>query len=332
MTRGFLRRHKAAATLAALAVAGAAAYAVWAVGLRPRGPEPAYGVTFSTKYAKELGLDWRKAYLAVLDDLKVRRLRIPIYWDEIEPEDGRYDWSEVDWMIDQAAVRGAEVILAVGRKVPRWPECHVPGWAAALSEDRQRRHLLAFLEAEVRRYRTEPAVRAWQVENEPLFRFGRCPPPDREFLKREIALVRSLDDRPVLVTDSGELSTWIRTATLGDVLGISMYRLVWDERIGELYWPVSPFWYTERINFISPVARKVIVSELQAEPWFVKPPAETPLDEQFETMGVERFLGNVEFARGTGVGEVYLWGVEWWYWLLGRGEPAFWDAARWLFS
>ena len=44
-----------------------------------------YGVTFSLPYARDtLGLDWQKAYLAVLDDLKVGHIRIPAYWTELE--------------------------------------------------------------------------------------------------------------------------------------------------------------------------------------------------------------------------------------------------------
>ena len=32
--------------------------------------------------------------------------------------------------IEQAAIRNVKVILAVGQKLPRWPECYIPGWAA----------------------------------------------------------------------------------------------------------------------------------------------------------------------------------------------------------
>jgi hypothetical protein len=235
-------------------------------------------------------------------------------------------------MLDEASKRGAEVVLAVGRKTPRWPECHVPGWAAALEESVQQERVLEFLEAEILHFRSHPAVRVWQVENEPLFHFGKCPPPDRDFLKREILLVRGLDARPIMVTDSGELSTWIRTASLGDILGISMYRLVWNKYLGELYWPVSPLYYTDRMNLISPVVKKVIVSELQAEPWFRRPVAETPIDEQFAQMDEARLRGNAEFAASTGASEIYLWGVEWWYWLMTRGHDGLWTAARGLFS
>lgn len=292
---------------------------------------PAYGVTFSTQYAKSLGLDWKQAFIATLDDLGVRKFRIPVYWDDVESRRGSQDWSDIDWMLQQASARGADVILAVGRKTPRWPECHVPAWADALDLKAQDQEVLRFLKSEIGHFKDSPAVKVWQVENEPLFRFGKCPPPDREFLKTEISAVRGLDSRPIMVTDSGELSTWIRTGTLGDILGISMYRLVWNKYIGELYWPVSPIYYTDRMNLVSPVVKKVIISELQAEPWFQKPPDQTPIEAQFEQMDAARLRDNADFAASTGASEIYMWGVEWWYWLKTQGHDELWQAARGLF-
>jgi hypothetical protein len=296
-----------------------------------RSRRPAYGVTFSTQYAKWLGLDWQKAFIATLDDLRVRKFRIPVYWDDVESQKGHEDWSETDWMLKEAAARKAGVILAIGRKTPRWPECHVPGWAQSLGEDDQRKEVLRFLKDEVDHFKGDIAVKVWQVENEPLFQFGKCPQPDRAFLKTEIALVRSIDPRPVMVTDSGELSTWIRTGSLGDILGISMYRLIWNKYLGELYWPVSPFYYTDRMNLLSPVVKKVIISELQAEPWFTKEPSKTPIAEQLAQMNAARLNDNAEFAATTGASEIYLWGVEWWYWLKTQGHEELWQAARALY-
>lgn len=292
---------------------------------------PDYGVTFSTQYAKSLGVDWQKAYFATLDDLGVRKLRIPVYWDDIESQRGHEEWGEVDWMLYVARDRGADVILVIGRKTPRWPECHVPGWAEKLGEVDQRKEVMRFLKDEVEHFKGFAPVKVWQVENEPLFQFGKCPLPDREFFKSEVALVRSLDPRPIMVTDSGELSTWIRTGSLGDILGISMYRLVWNKYLGELYWPVSPFYYTDRMNFMGPVVKKVIISELQAEPWFVKPPAQTPIADQLAQMNAQRLNDNADFAASTGASEIYLWGVEWWYWLKTQGHEELWIAARGLF-
>jgi len=41
----------------------------------PDGPV-VFGATFSKKYAQSLGLDWRAAFTAALDDLGIRRFRI----------------------------------------------------------------------------------------------------------------------------------------------------------------------------------------------------------------------------------------------------------------
>src|SRR3989338_9810695 len=88
-----------------------------------------YGVTFSQKFSEELELDWKANYLAILDDLKVKDLRLIAYWDRIEPEEGRFGFEDLDWQVAEAEKRGAKIILVVGRKVPRWPECHEREWA-----------------------------------------------------------------------------------------------------------------------------------------------------------------------------------------------------------
>ena len=101
-----------------------------------RGETPAkitYGVTFSAPYAREIGINWKKAYRALLDDLKVRHLRLPAYWSEIELKRNRFVWDELDFQIEEAAKRHADIIVGVGRRLPRWPECHTPEWAKALS-------------------------------------------------------------------------------------------------------------------------------------------------------------------------------------------------------
>ena len=57
-------------------------------------PSDYWGVTFSTKICKEMGLSWKEVYIAMLDDLKVRQIRIPIYWDEIEPRYQEFNFSD----------------------------------------------------------------------------------------------------------------------------------------------------------------------------------------------------------------------------------------------
>jgi hypothetical protein len=301
--------------------------------LRLEERDVAFGATFSKPYAEELGLDWRRAYLAVLDDLGVRHLRIPAYWNDIEPEQGKFRFENVDWQIEEAASRGAKVILAVGRKLPRWPECHAPAWTASMDEALVRTRILAMIETVVTRYKDEPAIVAWQVENEPLFEFGICPPPDRDFLKREVSVVRALDRRPIVITESGELSSWLRTATLADTLGISTYRVVWSKFIGYFFWPITPEYYARKFRAVSPFVDDAIVTELQAEPWAETPILTLPVGEQLRLMNAERLRDNVQFARRIGFREAYLWGVEWWYWLKEmRNRPELWDAGKEIFA
>src|SRR3989344_9696516 len=73
-----------------------------------------FGVTFSPRYAEYLNLDWQKTYLKILDQLKVKNLRLPSYWDSLEPEEGQYDFSQTDFMLSGAKKAGARVILVVG--------------------------------------------------------------------------------------------------------------------------------------------------------------------------------------------------------------------------
>src|SRR3989344_1798008 len=61
-----------------------------------------YGVSFSKFHADELGLNWKEAFLAILNDLKVRRFRFSAHWPGIEPQKGVYDFGVMDFQMDQA--------------------------------------------------------------------------------------------------------------------------------------------------------------------------------------------------------------------------------------
>ena len=69
------------------------------------------GVTFSHRYSGDIGLDWKANYIAMLDDLKVRKIRVPVYWDLVETEKNKYDFADVDWQLEEARKRDAEIIL-----------------------------------------------------------------------------------------------------------------------------------------------------------------------------------------------------------------------------
>lgn len=297
-----------------------------------------YGVTFSPRFAQDLGLDWKETYIKILDDLKVRKLRLPTYWDIIESQEANYDFSQTDFMLDQAYKRGAQVILVLGVRQPRWPECHIPDWAQTLSSNKQQSKILMFIGKVVDRYAHHPAVWAWQVENEPLLKyFGKCEEPDIPFLKSEVDWVRKLSNKPIIVSDSGELGLWIIPMQVSDIFGTTLYRTVYNSILGFTNYPILPYLYNVKSSlirsFFAPESKKTIIIELQAEPWSpINNLVSTPIDKQLALFSLKTFKDNLSYAQKTGFDEAYLWGVEWWYWMSGKGHPEYLDYAQSLFN
>lgn len=303
------------------------------VGISVKGPiRP--GITFSQPYAESLGLDSQETLTALLDDLGIRHFRIPAYWKLIEETRGTYDWSALDAQLDAIAARKGTVVLALGARVPRWPECWAPAWVAQLSVEEAHAVQLEYMKTLVERYRNHPAIETWQVENELLFQFGICPPGDLAFFKQEVALVRSLDpSRPIATTDSGELSTWLTVGPLVDRLGVSVYRVV--RQPSGLIWTYSwipPYWYARRALLESPWIKQVYVSEFQMEPWVQVGMTESTTADMAETFDPDRMRRNFDYAERMRISDVYFWGGEWWLWMkTHHGDPRFWEEAQRFF-
>lgn len=293
-----------------------------------QGTPTEFGATWSKPYAESLGIDWKAGYVAMLDDLGLRKVRIPVYWDEVEPSPGVQAFGDVDWQIAEASKRGAKVILSLGMRVPRWPECHIPAWAKDMEHAELLEKAREATGRAVERYRHEQAIVEWQVENESFLKFGDCPKISKEDLAAEIDVVRDLDARPVLLQDPGEFSTWMKSAPLADDLGVSLYRLVWDKHVGYVHWPGIAGAYRVRAAIAGRYVRRVINTEMQAEPWTTTPIVDMPIDEQLRQMNPKVLASNVRYARRIGFPETYFWGVEWWYWLKQQGRPEMWDAGK----
>ena len=228
-----------------------------------------YGVSFNSQYANHLGYDFKEVYKTILDDWKFKYIRLSTQWNDIENVKGTYDFKEVDYLMDEAAKRNAKVILTVGRKTPRWPECHLPDWAKDLEFEEYKGSLMKYIEVMVQRYKNHSALEIWQVENEPFLDFGKCKVMSSENLKKEINLVKKIDPvHPVMVTDSGELSTWRRTAKAADLFGTTMYKVVWNKVFGYFNYDWLPAaYYKLRLKVMGRDLSKAYIVELQAEPW-----------------------------------------------------------------
>ena len=295
------------------------------------------GVSFSPDMAKSLGLDWKSVYSDILDNLKVKNLRLTSYWNTIQPQNTQNNFSDLDYQINEAGKRGVEILLVLGIKQPGWPECHTPDWAKNLTVKLRQQKSSEFIKEVVEKYKTNSSIKMWQIENEPLFPYGAdCDSPDENFLKQEIALVKQLDPtRQIVVSDSGELSLWIGAMSASDVFGTTMYRTVQNPIFGNFTYPFSPYFYTLRSNLIRNLFakqnQKTIITELQAEPWFSEPLTQIPIVTQAKTFSVQNLKENVQYAKKTGFDSAYLWGAEWWYFMDKNGYSVYLKEAKTLF-
>lgn len=306
-------------------------------------PKTRQGITWSVTYARYLGIDPLQGLRAAIEELGVRHVRLPAYWSEIEPVDGQFDWRLLDAQFSLLQEKEGSVILVVGAKQPRWPECWYPDWVKTLSKDERDQRQLAYVEAVVTRYKNHPILYKWQVENEPQFfgTFGDCALFDKAIVKQEAALVARLDrstsdlpDHPLVTTASGELSRWDLPAPHYTGLGVSVYRVVantWHERWS--YWFIPP-WVYHRKALLFPVgwAKQLYVSEFQMEPWVTEDILTLPVEKQFRTFDLAQMKKNIWYAQHIDVPEVYYWGTEWWYWMKEKHQhPEFWEEAKLLF-
>lgn len=279
------------------------------------------GVSFIADYAQSLGVDPHQTMTALIDQVGVRNFRLVSYWNDIEPEQGKYNFDELDWEFKQVEAVHGHVTLSVGLRQPRWPECHVPSWVdASKPTDQWQAQLEQFMTTVITRYKNSPALDSYQVENEYfLSAFGTCQNFDRQRLVDEFNLVKQHDPHHTVIISrsNNALGTPINAPT-PDEFGVSVYKRVWDTSITHRYveYPFPPWFY----GFLAGVqkmttGKDMIIHELQAEPW---PPnkqqiVDTPLVEQSKSLDAARLQTRFKYAHDSGIHEVYYWGAEYWY-------------------
>lgn len=293
-----------------------------------------FGVTYSKKFCGELGLDWKEVYGAILSDLKVKEIRLPVYWDEIESQEGIYNFSDYDYLINEGEKNNVKFIVSIGWRLPRWPECHAPQWIHKKSLAAAQGNTLKMLNQVVNHYKGNPSIIAWQVENEPFLNsFGVCPPVDEKFLSEEINLVKAIDNRPVLISATGELNGWSRESKLADIFGTTVYRVVWGQFTGYIRYPIPAWFYSFKAYLAGIKQENRMIVELQAEPWVPGGSmAYLSEDEAEKSFNLKQFKANLQYAININFNKSYLWGVEWWYFKYKNGDASYWDLAKTIFK
>ena len=297
------------------------------------------GVTYIADYAESLGLDSNQTLTAILDDLNVKQLRLVSYWSDIESTQGTYDFTQLDWQFNQAKEHNATVSLAIGLRQPRWPECHMPTWASSEPVNVWQPQLEQFMTTVINRYKAYPNLISYQLENEFFNNFGDCHNFNRGRLVSELALVKKLDStHPVIISRSDNYAGFSLRQPLPDLVGISVYRRVWDGQISHRYMQYPfPSWYygflagTQKIL----TGKGSVIHELQAEPWPAngKNITDISIAEQNKSFDAKQLVERVKFAENSGVKSIDLWGAEYWYYrLTNLHDPSVWTAAKQVFK
>ncbi len=278
------------------------------------------GVSFIPDYAQSLGLDQEQTMDGLLN-IGVRHLRLVSYWSDIEQTRGSYDFSQLDWQFKKAEAKHAKIVLTLGLRQPRWPECHAPDWVNLSSPRSQwQPQLEAFMTAVIKRYQHSPALEKYQLENEYFLKgFGICVDFSRDRLVSEYNLVKKLDPRhPIIVGRSNNAIGLPKGQPRPDEFSISVYKRIWDAGVTHRYLEYPyPAWYygfiagTQKFLYHKDMA----IGELQAEAWAPNLGSiqNISLAEQNKSLNPKRLHDRFEYGMATGMREIYAWGAEYWY-------------------
>lgn len=290
--------------------------------------------SFSPVQAERFGSNWQDNYVALMDEQGFKHIRIPAYWDKLEPQDGQFDFSQTDWMVDQAAQRGVKLTLVVGQKNIRYPECYYPWWLNTKDKSETSQKAVRMVQAVAEHYKDNQTIEKWQLENEFLLKsFGNCPKDQltNVQLRKELAALKQVDNtRPIELTQSDQFGFPLR-GPFANIFGVSMYRWSWNKGYG--YWrypqPGAYFWF--KAALIEPLFhQRVQIHELQAEAWGPVGNEYMDFEDTLKTMNPQQLKENIQYARDTKIRDFSLWGSEWWWHLKQTGHPEMWDAVKQL--
>jgi hypothetical protein len=298
------------------------------------------GVSFDADYAESLGLNPQATMDALITKMGVRNFRLDSYWSDLEPSSGQYDFSTLDWQMQQAQAAHAKVTLVVGLRQPRYPECHMPTWAENEPASVWEPQLNSLITKVVNRYKNSPSLQNFQVENEYFLQgFGTCTNDSRQRLISEDTIVKELAPNiPIIIGRSNnDLGIPIGQPTPSEY-SVSVYKRVWDANITHRYLEYPfPAWYYAFLAGVQKIVtgRDMILGEMQAEAWAPdgKILPQISLVEQDKSLNAARLTGRFKYAEGTGMRTIYMWGAEYWYYRLTiEHDPSVWNAAKQAFA
>ncbi len=262
------------------------------------------GISFRPLQVAAFGLD-AHSVLGELLRYPFQLIRLGAYWNQIEPEPGRFHTEELDWQIDAAEQAGKQIILCVGPlKTFGYPEFFVPthhlrqpfpehrlikpsAYPALLKAARE------FITRLIERYNQRKSIVAWQLEHEAVDPLGveHSWRLEADFVKQEAEAIRKADPTRSLMMNGFlptslpvRLTQWWRTRDQGDSLAVAQ-RLA--DMVGIDYYPRNALvrvggktlyldgsqghWQQERrkqwLAWARAHRKQLLITEGQAEPW-----------------------------------------------------------------
>lgn len=226
-----------------------------------RTPAPLVGFSYSPLTSMWADRDPATDLRRLLDATNPDLVRLPVYWELVQPTPTTLDFRSVDTLLDAISLYNKQtgsktrVVLTVGARNFLFPELHQPRWAGKRTQPfigvaQEGLAYRKYFEASIARYRDSPLLYAWQVENEPLDsvindRTGDDAISESQ-LEWEVGLVRQLDPHhDVVITTYNALTStadliqlyapWItpifgggsghpdEALEAGDALGLDLY-------------------------------------------------------------------------------------------------------------
>jgi hypothetical protein len=297
--------------------------------------------------------EWCGAVLGRLLDLTgVRLVRLSVKWDEVEPVEGRFDFSDIEAQLDAVRAAGATANVSLGMKGQRHPEFYIPGWALEGIELREgmvfsevpslRARALRMVETVAGHLAARPEIDSWTAENEGyvISRRANRKTLGRDYVAEVAMTIRRADPlgRPVAINHAQHFvfdQRWRYALEDGDVLAQSIYPrrniFVLGQHfvvnIMQIGWLIPK--YADQAREAQALGKRFWVTELQAEPWTDEDARLISPERPSKNLSPETLLGNVAYARRTGAERIYLWGAEWWLYQLERfGDGRWVEAAR----
>ncbi len=294
-----------------------------------------WGTIWSNKQAEKLGLDPTEDLDRLLAQIPFKRLQLMSYWDEIEADEGNYDFASLERQFAITKSRNVGISLQLGLHQSRLPKCHQPAWANNLSPPEFKDRLKKYLLKVVERFDTEANLVQYQLEPE-IFEAESefCPQMlNGDDLSELYAYLKTLTIKEISVSRPNNLAVWRQQNPNPDGFGLKITphanRSGWLQKAYQRTLPTHYYSFLAGNLKMLHSESRIFIRDLNTEHGDLEEALSNPQTfSQNPNLKTETLKSRLEYARQTGIKTIYLRGAEWWLQQKdsGGGDP--WEIIR----